>query len=65
MKYKILESANETSVCVGDEEIAVFYDRSGGTNGVDRAKRFVAREEYLDLIAEGLCEYESRVNDDE
>lgn len=60
-KYRILESARETTVYHGDEHVATFH----GSNGFERAKRFVAREEYLDLIAEGLCEYESRVNDDE
>lgn len=60
-KYEILEDCYDTSVYEGDVLIAVFYGKERSA----LAQRFVNREDYLDLIAEGLCEYESRVNDDE
>lgn len=60
-KYELLEDSHETSVYEGDNLIAVFF---GDTRWL-RAQRFVDREEYLDQIAESLCEYDSRLIDDE
>lgn len=50
LAYEILEDTHETSVYKGNELIAVFFDQTGNTNGVDRATRFVAREEYLEQV---------------
>lgn len=65
LEYEILEDTHESSVYQGNELIALFFDRTGNTNGVDRAKRFVAREKYLDKLANSLSEYERRMVDDE
>lgn len=52
LKYEILEDSHETSVYEGDELIAVFF----GSDRSTRARRFTAREEYLDELANRLME---------